>query len=124
MEIAGDRPPRYGEKWLLSHRGGQAPALREHRDPEVSPTGKKSRYETPSLNKRISQKVHIGKDVIDMNKHEIGQNKRSKASADKWAAYYRRREAEAKANEEKVARIIAEMEARKRALKAQQSTAD
>ena len=59
-----------------------------------------------------------------MNKHEIGQNKRSKASADKWAAYYRRREAEAKANEEKVARIIAEMEARKRALKAQQSTAD
>ena len=56
-----------------------------------------------------------------MNKHGI---KRDKASADKWAAYYRRCQAEAQANEEKVARIIAEMEARKRALKAQQSTAD
>ena len=29
-------------------RGGQAPALREHRDQEVSPTGKASKYETPS----------------------------------------------------------------------------
>ena len=29
MEIAGDRPPRYDEKKrCLSHRGGQAPALR------------------------------------------------------------------------------------------------
>lgn len=59
-----------------------------------------------------------------MNKHGIGRNKRDKASADKWAAYYRRRQAEAQANEEKIAQIIAEMEASKRALKAQQSTAD
>ena len=58
-----------------------------------------------------------------MNKHGIGQNKRDKASADKWAAYYRRRQAEDRANEEKIARIIAEMEAHKRALKAQQNTA-
>ena len=49
--IAGDRPPRYGEKTasphrraracpspcfgLLNARGGQAPALRAHRDQEV-----------------------------------------------------------------------------------------
>ena len=54
MEIAGDRPPRYDKKRLLGpkgpktlpladgQRGGQAPALREHRDREVSPTGKPS----------------------------------------------------------------------------------
>ena len=72
MERAGDRPPRYDKKTSLwastcfyrhvgpkgpktpplddAQRGGQAPALREHRDQEVSPTGKKSRYETPSFN--------------------------------------------------------------------------
>lgn len=75
------------------------------------------------LNKNVSQKVQIGKEVIGMNKHGIERDKRGKASADKWAAYYRRRQAEAQANEEKIARIIAEMEARKRALKAQQNTA-
>ena len=59
--IAGDRPPRYGNRTvsepkngplhrraracpspcrgLPNARGGQAPALREHRDREVSPTG-------------------------------------------------------------------------------------
>ena len=63
------------------------------------------------------------KEVIGMNKHGIERDKRGKASADKWAAYYRRRQAEAQANEEKIARIIAEMEARKRALKAQQNSA-
>lgn len=63
------------------------------------------------------------KEVIGMNKHGIGRDKRGKASAEKWAAYYLRRQAEAQANEEKIARIIAEMEARKRALKAQQNTA-
>ena len=37
--VAGDRPPHYDEKKrFLSHRGGQATALREHRDPEGSPT--------------------------------------------------------------------------------------
>ena len=102
---------------------GTGPRATGNQDPEVSPTGKKSRYETPSLNKRVSQKVHIGKEVIGMNKHGIKRDKRDKASADKWAAYYRRREAEAQANEEKIARIIAEMEERKRALKAQQNTA-
>ncbi len=55
-----------------------------------------------------------------MSKNDISRDKQSKSSAEKRAAYYRRREAEAKANEEKIARIIAEIEARRRALKAQQ----
>ena len=58
-----------------------------------------------------------------MNRSNISRYNPSRTSAEKRAAYYRRREAEARANEEKVARIIAEMEARKRALKAQQNTA-
>ena len=53
MDNAGDRPPRYDKKRFLSHRGGQAPALREHRDREVSPTGKTLIYETPSLTNRL-----------------------------------------------------------------------
>ena len=73
--IAGDRPPRYEKKRhprrraracpspslaQSNHRGGQAPALRRHRDQEVYPTvlhrdrevyptEKTLRYETPSF---------------------------------------------------------------------------
>lgn len=58
-----------------------------------------------------------------MSRSNISRYNPSRTSAEKRAAYYRRRRAEAQANEEKIARIIAEMEARKRALKAQQNTA-
>lgn len=75
------------------------------------------------LDRRVRQKVHIGKDVIDMSRSNISRYNPSRTSAEKRAAYERRRQAEAQANEEKIARIIAEMEARKRALKAQQNTA-
>ena len=44
MELAGDRPPRYGNIKTrgLSYRG-------VHRDQEVSPTGRALIYETPSI---------------------------------------------------------------------------
>ena len=44
MEIAGDRPPRYGE-----NRDQEGSPTGENRDREGSPTGKPSIYETPSL---------------------------------------------------------------------------
>ena len=47
-------------------RGGQAPALREHRDREGSPTGKALRYETPSGYLRLPNDRKPG-EIVNIN---------------------------------------------------------
>ena len=49
MDIAGDRPPRYGRRKALREHRDQEVSPTGNRDWEVSPTRKALRYETPSF---------------------------------------------------------------------------
>ena len=71
MEIAGDRPPRYGGKTVIERSRGTGPrATVLHRDQEVSPTDKPIIYQkTGFVQEKNARAVFFKFDKILKNCH-------------------------------------------------------